>query len=320
MQNTNAMAGGNLPILDMRLLRGDAASRAEAGRQIRAACTGPGFFYIKDHGVDPACIAAVVDGSRRFFAQDLPAKLALDKALSGCNRGYEKLRDQTLEAGTPPDLKEGFYLGQDIPADDPRVRAGGFNMGPNQWPAGLPGFRPAMEAYMTELTALSILLMRGMALSLGLPESWFDPFNDAPLFILRLLHYPPQPANPLPDEKGCGAHTDWGCLTLLWQDDAGGLQVQGPDGWIDAPPIPGTYVVNIGDMVARWTNDLYRSNLHRVINRSGRDRTSIPFFYEGNAAHPVACLPGCSDAANPPRYAPVTVSEHLREMYAKTYA
>ncbi len=308
-----------LPILDVGLLRGGPAARAEAGRQIRAACVDKGFFYIANHDIAPALIADVLREARRFFDQPLNAKLAVDKALSTCNRGYEKLRDQVLEAGTPPDVKEGFYIGQDLPPDDPRVIAGAFNHGPNQWPAGLPGFRPVMESYLAEVTALANLLMEGLALSLDLPDHYFDDFCADPMVILRLLHYPPQPANPLPDEKGCGAHTDWGCLTLLYQDDAGGLQVEGPDGWIDAPPIPGTYVVNIGDMVPRWTNDLYRSTMHRVINTSGRDRISIPFFFEGHAQHRVACLPTCQSAAAPPKYDAVTVTDHLMEMYRRTY-
>jgi isopenicillin N synthase-like dioxygenase len=314
------MADTNFPILDVRLLRGDPAAQDAAGRCIRDASTDTGFFYIANHGIDPALIAAVLAESRAFFAQDEAAKLRVDKALSGCNRGYEPMRAQVLEAGAPPDVKEGFYLGQDLAADDPRVLAGRFNHGPNLYPPAMPGFRATMDRYMAEMTGLSYLLMRGLALSLGLPAEYFAPFCADPLVILRLLHYPPQPADPLPDEKGCGAHTDWGCLTLLYQDNAGGLQVLSRGEWIDAPPLPDTFVINLGDMVARWTNDRYRSTLHRVVNLSGRDRYSIPFFFEGNADHQVACLPTCHDEADPPRYAPVSVTDHLLEMYRRTYA
>ena len=317
------MGGGDagLPVLDMRLLDGDAAARAACGQALRAACVGTGFFYVSGHGVAPGLIGRVLAEARDFFALAEAEKLAVDLRANRFNRGYEPLRAQTLEAGMPPDVKEGFYMGQDLALDDPRVVARRFNHGPNVWPEGRAGFRAALEEYAAVMTAVSVRLMHGLALSLDLDWDYFDGFCDDPLFILRLLHYPPQPANPRPGEKGCGAHTDWGTLTLLYQDEVGGLQVQDRSGrWLDAPPKPGTFVVNIGDMVARWTNDLYRSNLHRVVNLSGRDRYSIPFFFEGNAEYPIACLPTCSGADNPPRYAPVSVTDHLLEMYRRTYA
>jgi isopenicillin N synthase-like dioxygenase len=299
----------------------DAATLDQPGTiaTMHAACIGTGFFYLGNHGIPAAVIADAVDQAHRLFALPIEQRLAVSLSQSRCNRGYEPMQAQTLEAGMPPDLKEGFNIGEDLPADDPRVLAGLFNHGPNQWPAGLPAFRPAMEAYFNALTALAVRLMTAMARSLGLPPDTFDPFCHQPMTILRLLHYPPQPPNPQPGEKGCGAHTDWGCLTLLLQDDAGGLQVQVGGEWIAAPPVAGTFVVNIGDMFARWTNDRYRSTLHRVVNVSGRDRYSIPFFFEGRPDHPIVCLPGCAEDA-PPRYAPTTVSDHLAEMYRLTYA
>ena len=265
-------------------------------------------------------MSAVSEQMRAFFALPLEQRMAVSLAHSTCNRGYEAMQTQRLEAGTPPDLKEGFYIGNELAPDHPNVLAGYFNQGPNLWPAALPEFRPAMEAYFTALTALSGRLMAAMARSLGLPADHFAGLCDDPMAVLRLLHYPPQPANPQPGEKGCGAHTDWGCLTLLWQDAAGGLQVQVAGAWVDAPPIDGTFVVNIGDMFARWTNDLYRSTLHRVVNLSGRDRYSVPFFFEGSPGHPVTALPGCVPAGEQPRYRPTTVSDHLADMYRQTYA
>jgi isopenicillin N synthase-like dioxygenase len=310
-----------LPVLDMRQLDGEAAERAAFGRALRAACVETGFFYIAHHGIPEAMIERVLAEARDFFALDAAEKLRVDLRQTRHNRGYEPLRAQTLEAGTPPDLKEGYYIGQDLPQTDPRVIAGRFNHGPNLWPEGRAGFRAAMEEYCSAMVDLSARLMHGLALSLELEWNYFDRFCHDPLYILRLLHYPPQPANPEPGEKGCGAHTDWGTLTLLWQDQVGGLQVRDRAGrWLDAPPVAGSFVVNIGDMVARWTNDLYTSNLHRVINRSGRDRYSIPFFFEGNAEYPIECLPTCQGADNPPRYAPVSVTDHLLEMYRRTYA
>jgi len=311
-----------LPIVDISgLSSDDPTARAEVGRAIRAACMDKGFMYVTGHGIDAGLRAKVLEQAAAFFALPEDEKLAIHMNKSSANRGYEPIGGQTLEAGMPPDLKESFYTGEDLGPDDPRVKAGKFNHGPNQWPVGLPGFRETMEAYFDVMQALGARMMGGLALSLELPEDHFAPFCHEPMSNLRLIHYPPQPANPLPGEKGCGAHTDWGALTLLMQDDAGGLQVwDEAKGWVDAPPVEGSYIVNLGDMIARWTNDLYRSTMHRVVNLSGRERYSVPFFYSGNPDEPVVCLPGCSSEANPARYDPTTVEGHLREMYAKTYA
>ena len=162
--------------------------------------------------------------------------------------------------------------------------------------------------------------MQGMALSLDLEEDYFNVFASEELATLRLLHYPPQPPNPAPGEKGAGEHTDFGTLTLLLQDDLGGLQVWDEAiGWVHAPPIPGTFVVNLGDMMARWTNETYRSTLHRVVNASGQERYSVPFFYLGHPDHPVDCIPTCKEPGEDAKYPPTTVVSHYQEMYAATY-
>lgn len=311
-----------LPLVDISGLSSpDPLVRTAVGHQLRAAGERHGFFYLCNHDIPTTLIERVFADSERLFALPEGERMALDKALSGCNRGYEPLRAQTLEAGAPPDLKEGFYIGVDLPADDPRVVAGKFNHGPNQWPTSLPGFRDTMDAYFAAAYTLAGRVMRGLALSLELPEDHFAPFVDDASATLRLLHYPPQPPNPSPGEKGCGAHTDFGAITLLLQDQSGGLQVLDADSgeWIDAPPIPGTFVVNIGDLIARWTNGRYHSNLHRVINLSGRERYSVPFFFTGNPDVVVECLPNCLGPGESPQYPPVTVEQHLAECYRRTY-
>jgi isopenicillin N synthase-like dioxygenase len=312
-----------LPIIDIGGLRSpDRAARRNVAAALRKACVSNGFFYIRNHGVPEPVVAAVFAEAERFFALPAAQKADVDKAKSSANRGYEPLSGQTLEAGAPPDLKEGFYIGPEIAADDPRGLAGKFNQGPNQWPAGVPDFRGTMERYFAEMLSLGACLMGGLALSLDLAEDHFAAFCREPIATLRLLHYPPQPADAAPGQKGAGAHTDFGGLTLLQQDDVGGLEVfdQASGGWIHADPMPGTYVVNLGDMIARWTNDRYRSTLHRVVNSSGRERYSVPFFFVGNPDHEVRCLPTCLSPGETPKYSPTTVEAHLREMYRRTYA
>jgi len=193
---------------------------------------------------------------------------------------------------------------------------------PNATPqtAALPRFHTTMSEYFEALLGLGERLMRGMAISLDLPENNFKAFCTEPMATLRLLHYPPQRPDD-PNQRGAGAHTDFGGLTLLRQDGVGGLQVwdQESQGWIHADPVPGTFIVNLGDMIARWTNDRYRSTVHRVVNTSGRERYSVPFFYTGNYTHTVACIPTCLAPGETPKYPPITVGDHLREMYRRTY-
>lgn len=310
-----------LPLIDISGLRStDLAERQAVARQLRDACQRCGFFYIHNHGIDSELIRAVQAQAELFFALPSADKLAVDKALSSCNRGYEPLRAQTLEAGSPPDLKEGFYIGNHLDEHDPRSR-GRFNQGPNQWPHGVEQFRPVMERYFAAANEVCERLMAGLALALELPEDHFAPLLEDAAATLRLLHYPPQPAQSPPGEKGCGAHTDFGAVTLLLQDDAGGLQVKAIDAdqWLEAPPIDGTFVVNLGDLISRWTNDRYHSNLHRVINRSGRERYSVPFFYTGNLDLMVECLPTCLAPGETPKYPPISVEQHLHACYQRTY-
>jgi len=310
-----------LPLIDIDgLTSAEPPVRAGVVAAIRDACLSKGFFYITGHGIAPALVEAVLGESRGFFDLPLLERLKVRRECSICNRGYEPMGGQDLEQTGTPDLKEAFYLGVDLPEDDPRVLARKVGHGPNQWPRSLPGFRGVMEEYFAAMLALSVRLMGAIALSLDLREDHFADFCAEPVALLRLLHYPQQPTSGPPGGKGCGAHTDWGAITLLLQDDAGGLQIRDPvHGWLHAPPLPGTFVVNIGDLIARWTNDRYHSTEHRVINLSGRDRYSVPFFFDGNPDSVVACLPGCSDAGNPPRYPATTVAEHTDAMHRATF-
>jgi isopenicillin N synthase-like dioxygenase len=310
-----------LPVIDVSGLRSTDTRRWHSVAQdLRHACLDKGFFYISNHGVSDTLIQSVFEHGRRFFDQPTETKARIDKKSSYRNVGYEPLKRQTLEPGAPPDLKEGFQFGVEGPETDPSTENRPYLPGPNQWPEGLPGFRDTMASYFAAILDLERYLWRGLALSLDLPPTHFDDFYRGAYASLRVLHYPPQPANPLPNEKGCGAHTDFGGLTVLLQDDIGGLQVwDAKHGWIHATPLPGTFVCNLGDMIARWTNDRYRSTLHRVVNESGRERYSAAFFFSGNPDYTVSCLPTCLDVGEKPKYPPTNVARHLAEKWRLTY-
>lgn len=311
----------SLPVVDVSGLRSaDPAARAAVGRVLHEACVDKGFFSICGHGVEPELVAAAFAEARAFFALPLQEKRRVAMTKDDYGLGYEEIGGQALEPGAPPDLKEGYYLGRECRSDGtvPEGDAGaGF--GPNKWPAR-PEFRKVLTEYHARLTEVAVLVMRGLALSLDLPEDWFDGFCSEPNPTLRLLHYPPQPPNPRPGEKGAGAHTDWGGVTLLAQDGNGGLQVfDEAQGWIHAAPIPGTFVVNLGDLMARWTNDLYRSTLHRVVNLSGADRYSMPFFFSGRPDAEIVTIPTCRRPGEPDKYPPTTPAQHTRERQRETY-
>jgi isopenicillin N synthase-like dioxygenase len=179
-----------------------------------------------------------------------------------------------------------------------------------------------MERYFDALGRLAERMMRLLALSLDLPAGYFDDMMREPMPVMRLIHYPPHPADARPNQLGAGAHTDWGALTFLLQDESGGLEVQNVAGdWVYARPLAGSFVVNLGDMIERWTNGLYRSTLHRVRNRAtGRSRYSVAYFSNPDFHSRVECLPTCTDAGRPPRYAPCTAGEHLQESFERSYS
>jgi isopenicillin N synthase-like dioxygenase len=246
--------------------------------QIRQACCNTGFFYVVGHGIDEALQQRLEQLSRQFFAQDLETKLRIRMALGGCAwRGYFPVGEE-LTSGQP-DLKEGIYFGEELNETHPAVQAGVPMHGANLFPE-IPQFRETVLEYLDVMSKLGHTLMAGIALSLGLEPSYFyDRYTHNPLILFRIFNYPSD-ANS--QSWGVGEHTDYGLLTILKQDDLGGLQVKSKSGWIDAPPIANSFVCNIGDMLDRLTGGLYRSTPHRVKNISGHDRLSFPFFFDPN--------------------------------------
>ena len=291
-----------LPIVDLSL------PPEEAARAIEAACTGPGFFYLRNHRVPEEVIARTVEQARLFFRQ--PAEEKRRAAVNRNHRGFNALGDALMFGAARPDAKEFFSIGLELPEDDPEVVAGRPLRGPNNWPPGMPAFREAFAGYYEAMGACGAVLLRRVARALGVDEGFFDDKYRKRLQRSQMIYYPPQEARAPGDQFGLAPHTDFGCITLLWQDDNGGLEVQerSTGEWIPAPPLPGTLVVNVGDLLGRWTDDRYASTPHRVVNRSGRERFSIATFYDPDPDAPVD--PHALGIASP-RYEPVTAGEHI---------
>jgi len=292
-----------IPVVDLQ--------RANAAWEIHKACRETGFLYVANHGVPQALIGAQFEWTDRFFDLPLAEKMALDMKKSGTTAGYEPIGAQILDSQdpasekAPPDLKETFYCSDEA----------------GLWPASLPGFREQMLAYREALCGLGERIVSLLALSLELPENYFAPFYREPSRTMRILRYPPHPAAARANQLGAGAHTDWGGVTLLAQDDLGGLEIRNAaDEWIQATPIPGTFVINLGDLMQRWTNGLYRSTMHRVKNNNTRrNRHSVVLFYNPRRDALIECLPTCTDAEHPPKYPPVTAAQHRAEMFERSY-
>ena len=296
-----------LPVIDVAPLVGGGAGTAAGtvsastvsantvsantvAEQIQAACRDRGFFYVTGHGVPAGLLAEQAAASAEFFALPAADKMEIAMVRGGqAWRGYFPVGGE-LTSGQP-DLKEGLYFGVELPDDDPRVAAGLPLHGRNLFPRQVPRLRELVLSYLDALTSVGQSVLAGVALSLGLDAGYFAAgYTADPTILFRIFSYPAPP--PEAAGWGVGEHTDYGLLTLLAQDDSGGLQVAAPEGWIEAPPIPGTFVCNIGDMLDRLTGGWYRSTPHRVRNLSGHARLSFPFFLDPGFAAEVPPLPG----------------------------
>jgi isopenicillin N synthase-like dioxygenase len=307
-----------IPVIDFApFLAGDPEARRAVAGEIAHACRAIGFFYLKGHGVPDDRREAIFAETRRFFRLPRAAKAGAlatqewyrgwvpapeNRELTRNTRMFDQYR---LQLEWPP---------EDRP-DDPLVHIFGV---PNRWPADMPGFRAAGEAWLGAMQGLSVELLRAFALGLGLAETRFDEWFRRPPSQLSLVHYPPLPPVAESEASNMVSHTDEGPFTILLQDDTGGLEVKRRDGaWIAAPPVDGTFVINVGDMMMWWSNGEFLSNYHRVKNRSGAERFSIPFFANPDRDVVVAPLPEIVARTGPPRYEPVRVSDHLARFYEK---
>ncbi|MCC7359438.1 MAG: isopenicillin N synthase family oxygenase [Anaerolineales bacterium] len=305
----------HVPTIDLIPFRsGPAEAQARVAADVAEACEAIGFLTIVGHGVPPAVLARASDAARAFFDQPAAEKRALGLTPTGI--GYSPLHGERLAATlgqvTPPDLKESLNLSADFAA--------------NLWPREPAVLRPALEEYFRAMSALAAELLQVFATALTLPRDYFaDKINRAASF-LRVINYPAPAAPPEPGQLRAGAHTDYGTLTILRAENvAGGLQVQTRAGeWVDVAVPPEAFVVNLGDMLMRWTNDRWRSTLHRVVNPplsagAVSRRQSLAFFHNPNPEALIECLPNCCDAAHPARYAPITAGAFIAEKAARAY-
>jgi isopenicillin N synthase-like dioxygenase len=289
-----------IPVIDLAGARADGDSAAAIGRRMLAAAEGIGFFYIRDHGVPQRLIDDVLGAAMRFFAEPLARKQSV--AVNAGHRGFIAAGEAKMSGTAKPDLKESFVWGLDAPGPD--------GIPPNRWPEYMPELRSVLMDFFAAGHGVGWWLLRAVAAALDIPQDTFVRTIDRPISRGSIIHYPPQPPAMGADQFGVASHTDYGCLTLLYQDATGGLQVQGRAGdWLTAHPIPGTFVVNVGDLLARWSNDRFRSTPHRVVNRSGRTRFSTALFIDPDRDTMIAPVVRPGEAA---RYAPVTCGDYLR--------
>ena len=299
-----------LPVLDL-------ASPGVA-EELRRACEHDGFFYVANHGVASELIAKVRRAAETFFALPKDAKLALHFEKASKQRGYIPFQAESTDPTATGDQKEALDFTFPIPPEGVSDAVAHRMYGENLWPNDLPHFRATIDGYFDEMIRLGGVLFETMAVSFELPRDYFHDKIDRPIAQLRLLHYPPHD----PTQKkslGIGAHCDYECFTILDQGEVGGLQIQRNGEWFDVDVVPGAFVVNLGEMLARWTNDIFRATPHRVVNKSGRERYTIPFFFGTNYDTRIECLPPCCGPERPARHPPIQAGEYLAKRLNAVY-
>jgi isopenicillin N synthase-like dioxygenase len=306
----------DIPVIDLEPLRhgGETGLDRIAG-EIGEACRRVGFFYVVNHGVPASLRAEAFAKSRAFFAQPVAEKLEVSIDRIGGNRGYSGFMRETLDPTHGRDKKEAFNIGLELAPDDPGLAAGEPYRALNGWPR-TPGFRETLLQYFDACLALGADIHRAFARDLGLAADHFAAKLEQPMATLRLLRYPPEPAG----EIGAGAHTDYGNITLLATDGVGGLEVRRRGGgWMAAPAVDDAFIVNIGDCLMRWTNDVYVSTPHRVVSRGQGERYSLAFFLDPNPFAKVEAIPSCVPAGEAPRYPAILAHDYLRSRLEATY-
>jgi len=303
-----------LPVIDFAPMFGsDPEAKKQMAQELKQACMGVGFFHLANHGVPQSLIDRTFARTAEFFALPLADKMTADATQAPGYPGFYPMKEAV--GGVARAMQEGFNMNFALPPDDPHMVKGLPLHDRNLWPEKPAGFREDMEAYFDAMRALSRRMFGAFALALDLPEDYFDALTTKPITLMRVNHYAAQPDAVDDEQIGGKPHTDFECFTILAQQkDIVALQVAtgaGYDEWISVPPIPGTFVVNIGDQMTRWTNDMFASTMHRVVNSNKVDRTSIAFFAGTDYDAEMAVLPTCVPAGEAPKYAPIKSGEYV---------
>ena len=305
-----------IPVIDIAsLLNGDDPNTA--AEQLAWAATHVGFIYVRNHGISRTVMGSARAAALEFFRHPLAQKQQVASNIH--HHGYLRPGATKMYDDAELDLKESFNFGAELDADELNTEHHTL-LGPNEWPDFLPELQAAIYPYYEAATTCAEALLRGFAIAAGLPERTFYQNNDRPVSRGSLQYYPPLPTDSKPGRFSLAAHTDFGMLTVLAQDELGGLQVQTMNGeWIDATPIPDTLVVNVGDLLGRWSNDTYRSTPHRVQNTSGKERLSLVLAYDPNAETIVDPKIFCTDGQSP-KYDAISCGDYLLWRFAKAFS
>ena len=326
------MSQSTVPVIDLSWRYQGETQRQALVSNLSSACRDLGFLIIGGTGVATEIIDNAVHESRQFFALAKTAKHSVARPHPSHIRGYVGVGAESLSQlereQAPPDLKELFDVGPlEVPPNDPyyKVACAGASFAPNVWPANLPTLQSALSVYYRAMETLARELSQLFASALSLPTDYFDSKIDRHISILRANYYPRQLTTPLSRQLRAGGHTDYTAFTILWQEAVrgGGLQIRDRGGeWLDVPALPGTFVVNIGDTLARWTNDNWVSTMHRVVNppveiAAESDRLSLVYFFQPNYDAIIECVPSCRGPDQPPRYAPIANGDFLALKFAE---
>lgn len=326
--HARAIENNEVPVIDLSRMNGTLEERKQIADKIAHAAKTSGFFYLVNHGMEVEQITHTLDVAKRFFELPTDTKMNVALVKSDNYRGYLPFKMMGKDPTLKGNLHEAFQMHRELPVDDPDVQAGKPLHGPNMWPEEMPELKEAMSAYWQKMTDISYGILRLFAMGLDLEEDAFMHLFERPMNQFRVMHYPPQePTDTSGGHVGVRPHTDSGAFTLLYQDEVGGLEILSQDGdWVMIPHVPGSFVVNIGEMMKVWTDGIFAATPHRVINRFGKERYSMPFFatpdYDA-VILPMMTNPSPSDhpsfATSVDRSKPTTSGEILHRVYSRIW-